>query len=229
MRAAFCVPAGSSGSRQLPAAVLLILCAPADCLPLACRLSAMWLLSGKNAKLRSDAMCLLSALRGPPAPACACSSNPWCMGMPRLLPCRPFSSILDRLRGQSIFSSVGLLGFPQTQPPACNSIFSNRNQQPPRLQVSISYPQFCHSDSFALLGVLHFTVYLGSRRHADPFLLLPAPARRPTTQSCVHACLLHQNAILRSHPADATARHLRLFPSSLFSAPDSCLSNPRRI
>ena len=118
MRAAFCVPAGSSGSRQLPAAVLLILCAPADCLPLACRLSAMWLLSGKNAKLRSDAMCLLSALRGPPAPACSCSSNPWCMGMPRLLPCRPSSSILDRLRGQSIFSSVGLLGFPQTQPPA---------------------------------------------------------------------------------------------------------------
>lgn len=100
MRAAFCVPAGSSGSRQLPAAVLLILCAPADCLPLACRLSAMWLLSGKNAKLRSDAMCLLSALRGPPAPACSRSSNPWCMGMPRLLPCRPFSSILDRLRGQ---------------------------------------------------------------------------------------------------------------------------------
>lgn len=83
-----------------------------------CRLSAIWLLSGKNAKLRSDAMCLLSALRGPPAPACSRSSNPWCMGMPRLLPCRPFSSILDRLRGQSIFSSVGLLGFPQTQPPA---------------------------------------------------------------------------------------------------------------
>lgn len=34
------------------------------------------------------------------------------MGIPTLLPCRPFSSILDRLRGQSIFSSVGLLGFP---------------------------------------------------------------------------------------------------------------------
>lgn len=64
MRAAFCVPAGSSGpcqlpacsqnevrnpnlvaccSRQLPAAVLLILCAPADCLPLVRRLSAMCL------------------------------------------------------------------------------------------------------------------------------------------------------------------------------------------
>lgn len=64
MRAAFCVPAGSSipcqlpacsqnevrnpnlvacCSRQLPAAVLLILCAPADCLPLVRRPSAMWL------------------------------------------------------------------------------------------------------------------------------------------------------------------------------------------
>lgn len=42
-------------------------------------------------------------------------------------------------------------------------------------------------------------------------------------------CLLHQNAILRSHPADTTARHLRFIPSGLFSAPDSCLSNHQRI
>ena len=33
----------ASCSRQLPAAVLLILCAPADCLPLVRRPSAMWL------------------------------------------------------------------------------------------------------------------------------------------------------------------------------------------
>ena len=132
MRAAFCVPAGSwplpapcrrttdlVRSCRLSAACPPTVChVAADCLPCGCRLSAMWLLSGKNAKLRSDAMCLLSALRGPPAPACSRSSNPWCMGMPRLLPCRPSSSILGRLRGQSIFSSVGLLGFPQTQPPA---------------------------------------------------------------------------------------------------------------